>query len=478
MKKATLFIVLLGLVIACQERLPLQDGKHAPLATKSISDEIEVQQIDEQVLFLTDTDFDAWTSIRSLEDRFAACNVPYPVSSMMTTESLVKSVLHYPLNYLIFAYNDPYDAVNLICENSELHKELLSRSNAASELVEAFAESTMTLDIEKEINKTYSANELSYTNGMFLEYLLGSGLVSGLSDGANREVLRQAVSDKIESRAADTLNYSTNSLRSLYNLDSREGLQVISSVNGGEVTGTTTVSTYFGKTITGLVREEFSNQELINITNQAVSNYPDAIVRGSATAKYNCHSYAWHNNSLNNSVWINAANNGSLQLSKYWTDDLFVSCSDSLATRAYYSDGDHSAVVLPSGKFLSKWGGWPLMEHDYDYCPYILTNLQYFKLRSEPIFINSGVTGDANVRPNTVHLYYVSNQNSSTNYQWVVSYMDNLTTTPGTCELTTVNRYSCQLNCFQYGLYRLKAYGYYEGACVSLSEQYIISGEF
>jgi hypothetical protein len=44
--------------------------------------------------------------------------------------------------------------------------------------------------------------------------------------------------------------------------------------------------------------------------------------------------------------------------------------------------------------------------------------------------------------------------------------------------LTTINRNYCQLNCYQYGLYRLKAYGYYEGACVALSEQYIISGEF
>ena len=478
MKKVTLFIVLLGLVIACQERLPLQEGKDAPLATKSISDGMEMQQIDEQVLFLTDTDFDAWTSIRSLEDRFAACNVPYSVSSMMTTKALVKSVLHYPLNYLIFAYNDPYDAVNLICENSELHKELLSRSNAASELVEAFAESTMTLDVEKEINKTYSENELSYANGMFLEYLLSSGLVSGLGDGANREVLRQAVSDKIESRAADTLSYSTNSLRSLYNLDSREGLQVISSINGGEVTGTTTVRTYFGKAITGCITEEYTDLELVSITNFYVTNHPNAILRGSATAKYNGHSYAWYNNSINNHVWINETYNDTFQLSRYWTNDLYVSCSDSVATRAYYSNGDHSAVVLPSGKFLSKWNGGPLMEHDYDCCPYTSSDIQYYKVRSEPLYNNPRVTGDANVRPNTVHLYYVSNPNSSTSYQWVVSYMDNLATTPGTCELTTINRNSCQLNCYQYGLYRLKAYGYYEGACVALSEQYIISGEF
>ena len=475
MKKATLFIVILGLVIACQERLPLQDGKHAPLATKNISDGREMQQIENQVLFLTDTDFDAWTSIRSLEDRFAACNVPYSVSSMMTTEALVKSVLHYPLNYLIFAYNDPYDAVNLICENSELHKELLSRSNAASELVEAFAESTMTLDIEKEINKTYSANELSYTNGMFLEYLLGSGLVSGLGDGANREVLRQAVSDKIESRAADTLNYSINSLQPLYNIDSRESLQIISSVNSGEVTGTTTVYTFFGKSITGLLREELTNLELVNITNTAVTQYPDAIVRGSATAKYNCHSYAWHSNSLNNGVCIYATYNNTFQLSRYWTNDLYVSCSDSESTRAYYSDGDHSAVVLPSGKFLSKWGGGPLMEHDYDYCPYTLSNIQYYKVRTEPIFISSGVSGDATVTPNTVHTYTLNNPISTIDYQWVVSYMDNLETTPGTCELTVINSYSCQLNCYQYGLYRLKAYGYYEGVCITLSEQYIIS---
>lgn len=475
MKKVILFVVLLGLVCACQERLPIQAEKLIPLATKSISDGTEMLQQDERVLFLPDAEPDAWTSIRSLEDRFAACDVPYSITNTMTTETLVKSVLHYPLNYLIFAYNDPYVAVNLIYENSALHKELLSRPDAATELVKAFSESTITLDVDKGVNKAYSKNELSYTDGRFLEYLLGSGLVNGLGEGVNREILKRAVSERIALRTMDTLNYSLNALRSLYNIDCREGLQIMSSVNAG----TTTVRTYFGKIITGLVREEYTNQELINITNVAVAQYPDAIVRGSATAKYNCHSYAWHKNAIDNSVWINAyENSATFQLSRYWTNDLYVSCSDSAATRAYYADGDHSAVVLPSGKFLSKWGGWPLMEHEYDYCPYTTGNMQFYKVRTEPLYNCPGVTGDANIRPNTVHLYHVSNSNSSTTYEWVVSYMDSMAMTPGTCELTTINDNACQLICYEYGLYRLKAYGYYDGACVALSEQHIISREF
>ena len=63
-------------------------------------------------------------------------------------------------------------------------------------------------------------------------------------------------------------------------------------------------------------------------------------------------------------------------------------------------------------------------------------------------------------------------------YQWSVAYMDNLATTPGTCEFTVLDDKKCRLKCYEYGLYKLKAYGYYGNNCVSWTELNVISMEF
>ena len=478
MKKNYSFLLLLPLIFGCQDRLAVQGFGNSCADVQSSADLVATVQVDAPLTFVSQTDFTAWTGIRGIEERFKACDVPEAQLKMMTTSALVRSILHYPLNYLVFAYNDPQEAVRLVYENSGLHRELASRSDAAEELIKAFSASSMTLDSRK-INAAEDNKTLSYTDGMFLEYFLGSGLVPDLSSGANKTALREAVRKKLELRSADTLTYSANSLRSLYGIDSRENLQVVTSVNGIVVIGEYTVYTYFNKPIIGKLHMELSPAEIEYLNKYAQAQYPNAIMRGPASVTYNCHSYAWYSSSTNNPIWINAELDGKLQLSKYWTNDLYVSClSTEEAIKAYYSGGDHSANILSSGKYLSKWGSWPLMEHDYDYCPYIKTNLQFFCIRNQPLFRSESVTGDINVRPNTEHEYNVKNSGSILNYQWTVAYMDNLETTPGTCELTILSDDSCKLKCYQYGLYKLRANGYYGTNLVTWSELNVISMEF
>lgn len=402
--------------------------------------------------------------VRGIEERFKACDVPEAQLKMMTTAALVRSILHYPLNYLVFAYNDPREAIRLEYENSGLHRELASRSDAAEELIKAFSVSSMTLD-SRRINAAENDETLSYTDGMFLEYFLGSGLVSGLSSGANKAALREAVRKKLELRSADTLTYSANSLRPLYDIDSQENLQIVTSVNGGEFVGYQTVYTYFDKPIVGMLRTEFSSQEIEYLNNNAQTQYPNAIMRGPASARYNCHSYAWHNSSTDNTVWINAKEGDEFQLSKYWTYDLYVSCQNSEATKAYYSEGDHSANILSFGKYLSKWGAWPLMEHDYNYCPYNTANLQFFNDR------RAVVSGDVRILPNTSHEYRLRPVYSDLIYQWEVAYMDDLSATPGTCEWVKINDNTFRLTPYMYGLYKIRIRGFYDG-------QELVQGQF
>src|SRR5690554_6400547 len=50
---------------------------------------------------------------------------------------------------------------------------------------------------------------------------------------------------------------------------------------------------------------EMTSSEIQQLNNYVASNYPNAIRVRDATRKYNCHSYAWHNQSSNNNIWIN-----------------------------------------------------------------------------------------------------------------------------------------------------------------------------
>lgn len=457
MRKNYSLLLLLPLVLGCQDRLAVQGFGNSCADAQSSADVVSTVQVDAPLTFVSQTNFSAWTEIRGIEERFKACDVPEAQLKMMTTGALVRSILHYPLNYLVFAYNDPQEAIRLVYENSGLHRELASRSDAAEELIKAFSASCMTLDSSR-ANIAEDSETLSYTDGMFLEYFLGSGLVSGLSSGANKTALREAVRKKLELRSADTLTYSANSLRPLYSIDNQENLQVVTSVNGVEFVGYQTLYTYFNRPIVGIVWTELSSQEIEYLNNEYCNLYPNAIMRGSASARYNCHSYAWHNSSTDNTVWINAVYENEFQLSKYWTNDLYVSCSSAAwGLKAYYSDGDHSANILSSGKYLSKWGAGPLMEHDYDNCPYVTTNRQYFKR------VNLTLSGDTMVMPNTTHVYEVRPTYAALDYHWEVAYMDNLSETPGTCTWTRIDDHTYRLEPYEYGLYKINVVAYYKG---------------
>jgi len=91
-----------------------------------------------------------------------------------------------------------------------------------------------------------------------------------------------------------------------------------------------------------------------------------------ATSHYNCHSYAWNvveaGGSLNK--WMNQTVDGNPNLSKYWTNDAYISTSNTgNHEKIFYSSGDHSAITTATtGIVQSKWGYWGLYEHAIAEC--------------------------------------------------------------------------------------------------------------
>ncbi len=120
-----------------------------------------------------------------------------------------------------------------------------------------------------------------------------------------------------------------------------------------------------------VMTSEFSQKEIAASDAKTKRTYPRASLVGSTSRKYNCHSYAWYNNSSNNNVWMNDP-------TRYRTDGSYIgycSVKPNAFDKVYYPsntpDNSHSAISLGGGQARSKWGQGPLMSHPINYGPKI-----------------------------------------------------------------------------------------------------------
>lgn len=483
MKRLYAIIPLCLLAAACQQQgVP---GSPTDGQPSNIGKTVFFSADDEPLTFLPSVDSSAWTALRSLDERFDACSVPDDLLRRMTTDALVGSAVNYPLNYLIL-FNDPESAVEMIFENSPLHRELASRQDAPTELAELFSESDYGFDIKTDLDD----RRLSYTDEMFLEYLISSDRIAGRADAAAKDLLRDAVSEKAMQRLSEPDRYSIASVEPLMAIDRAADLMLLEVEEGSKIstnaipTGNTTIKTPLGKTLVANHNTEWTADELINITNESIMNYPNAIVRGAATNLYNSHSYVWYNSSIDNNIWLYAyALNGTfmMQLEQYWTRDAYVPCSESNAVIAYNDATNEektlSSIILPNGKYLSKWGSGPLMEHDKTDSPYLTYRMQYYTYRDDYLIDVVKIYGDASVGINeTNHEYYISPYLPDIEYEWDIRYMDAEEPKPyDFIDVSGGRGTTFRLVCKDYGLFKINVYGKYRGHTVLFAQLNVIA---
>jgi len=125
-----------------------------------------------------------------------------------------------------------------------------------------------------------------------------------------------------------------------------------------------------------LTRTELTPAQITQLNNDAAAQYPNATRLANASATYNCHFYAWNMTQGGPTVWINTPGDD-----QYWLDGSYVQTTNTAAfpAKVSYASDDHSAVTTATANILiSKWGSWPLMQHNKNYTPYNSTTLKYY----------------------------------------------------------------------------------------------------
>ncbi len=120
----------------------------------------------------------------------------------------------------------------------------------------------------------------------------------------------------------------------------------------------------------------------------------------SSSRRFNCHGYAWSIAESGAARWIGYYVSSDEDI--YMSDGSYVRvCSETYPGKVSWGDNDHSAVTTSTpGRWISKWGAMPLMNHHKDDNPYGTTDYRYYV--STAISGNAGVCTDASGVPYSV----------------------------------------------------------------------------
>ena len=448
-----LAILALGAMVSCQTKDNLDPVSLSPADQEQTV--LAERSPNTPLTYLADVDHDAWASLESLEERIEACNPSQEVLSRMSTEALVESVAHYPLNFLVSAYNDPEEFIRILNEKSTIHQELRKRQDGAGSMVDFLAETKLRMDVDAGTRLKHK--DLDLGEELFLEHFAATEEFQRALSSEESRKLESVAKSKLIERMAEPEVFSRLSLEPLKKMAATPVLTPETGIAEPEAfLRYNTVYTPLGHMITTLVNSEMSQDEINYFTNYYARAFRNAQVVSPASTRYNCHSYAWYSRSTSNSNWIRAVEGNKFQLSRYWTDDVYVSCTESQAEIVYYANGDHSAVRRSDGKYISKWGFGPVMIHTAAHCPYESSGRQYYKVSPYAPIMGLELRGPSTPAIGQEVSYYVDRYNPSVNYHWTVdSYPSGPNPTAPTI-IGGTNNSSISIRFNSTGYYRLR----------------------
>lgn len=296
-----------------------------------------------------------WKKLETLQSKIAACEIPKETLHQMSTESLIEAVLYYPLFSNMYAYDSIEEGFDAVLQYCDALQELQRRDDAADALAARY----------KNTYSNQNADVLaSSTELMHMTYMQ-----------------MQKHTEKRKNQTLLLIEPFFNQLDEADKLYLCESIAVLSTNQTNATDGTASIV----QTPNGTVLKEgwyddyyittssgFSDDEIYYLDLEMARLYPNAIRRKSASKRYNCHSYAWHDQSPENNVWL-------INPFPYMTDGSYLNAGSAAAGRkVFYRNtgsevgtdgktlGDHSGIVKSVGSTImvtSKWGEYGLYEH-------------------------------------------------------------------------------------------------------------------
>lgn len=352
---------------------------------------------------------DEWNSLKTHQDKVDACQIPQEVLATMSTAELVETILAYPLNCDMFAYNDINTGYSIVKEHFNGMIELERRDNATNELVMKYSSSDLSIfsNSPSRISQESSSDHF--------EVIVLSALIS--LDEYRNDLSPQNVTvmkDTFDNYAVfdSNIEFVNNSSNPRSTSAIPVGIVRYDQCNGTETSVRTPnrnpVDAYYDIDCVALwLFSDYTLQYALTAEDDYPSDYCDVLDEemyetyginavSPASAEYNCHSYAWYNRSANNKYWLDYPGAYITDGSYEEVEKLYVEVGGRMV---YYESHDgtcttpsHSAIItsireLPRGKreftVISKWGPYGVYEHAWFNCPYYYdgafsVDLKYF----------------------------------------------------------------------------------------------------
>lgn len=319
--------------------------------------------VHEPYVYPVDPGTDEWFAMESRAERAAVCQVPSDILGNMDIDALVETVATYPFLFDIMLYNSAEEGYSSMRQDFNGLRELERRPDAAEALVRFLSDG--------------SGSGVDWSDDISMKAVLFAGpfLPSGFSvDGGG-----------------DTVGLDCEELYLFYEELAPEGYDF---ENGGP----TQVPAGCPTTPSGTVlsdsqafnyadRPLFSEAALSGMESTLYEQYGLMPVRR-GNPRYNCHSYAWWDQSEGNTWWIERVEpyvSDPLVSQVYGMDNLRL--GDLITYRSTpVTVWNHSGVITglhPNGSVVtpmvaSKWGEAGVYIHTIANCPYSTSGLHRF----------------------------------------------------------------------------------------------------
>jgi len=365
-----------------------------------------------------------WKSYKSAKDRIKALQIPDSVISHIPTEQLLELCLDFPYLTDMYAFNDPKRGYEYLISEFNGFYEFLRRNDATNHLLNKYGRIETAVPVLSRASSIEKGN-YSFKCDLLLRLIQDIESKKGLSKEHKELFYIQTEKNKKvinsnpelygtmckEAILLNSKNASAQHRASWY-----EG-EIINFYDGRKYRLSARHTPRYSEVIAGeLITPDYDFNTKLSLAHNVEQNYNVTVVEP-ATARYNCHAYAWHMHEghENDLVWIGTKTSSDEDI--FWEDNSYYSVPSSEATHISYSN-DHSAIRLGNGLYRSKWGALPLVEHDSLDVPTGVFGYGIpvgFYKRREPL----GISGNSLISSNVT--YSIRTFNSGYTVEWNLS---------------------------------------------------------